>query len=93
MEQQGKPPIVEYSAGNIRASIWRNQTERNGRTFWTFSVKIEKRFHDEKTDQWRTTNQFFARDLPRLALLAIRAFAYIVMRESENGPDLPPVAR
>ena len=87
--QQSQRPIKEFRAGSVRASIWLNESENDGRTVAQHSVRIEKRFRDKKTNEWRNTDYFFPNDLPRLRLVAEKAFEFIALRESDaaNGEE------
>lgn len=82
----GEPttPIKEFRAGAIRAAIWENESEVEGRKVKRHSIRIEKRFFDQKTGAWRASDYFFANDLPRLRLVAEQAFEFITLHESED---------
>jgi hypothetical protein len=84
MNQQGPRPAKEFKAGGVRAAIWKEQHSEAGREMVRFSVKIEKRYFDEASKEWRDTDYFFANDLPRLRLVAERAFEFIVLGESQD---------
>ncbi len=85
MTDGNKRPIKEFRAGCIRASIWLKEREKDGRTIDTHSVRIEKRFFDEKTKEWKASDCFFVDELPRLRLVAERAFEFIVLRDSSDA--------
>jgi hypothetical protein len=85
MTDDNKRPIKEFRAGCIRASIWSKKREKDGRTIDQNTVRIEKRFFDEKTKEWKASDCFFVDELPRLRLVAERAFDFIVLRESSNA--------
>ena len=84
MAQESRKPIKEFKAGTIKAAIWKEEQEDQGRIVVKHSVKIQKRFFDKTSGEWRDTDYFFANDLPRLRLLAEKAFEYIALRESEE---------
>ena len=92
-QQQGNQPVKEFRAGGIRAAVWRNEVQQEERTVVRFSTKIEKRYRKKQTDEWQSTDQYFPEDLPKLALVATKAFEYVSLKESEGAPDLPSVAR
>ena len=69
-----QPPEKEFRAGTISAAIWRNETEQDGRTVVQHSVRINKRYRDPKTGDWRDSDYFFANDLPRLKLVVDKAY-------------------
>ena len=56
-----------------------------------YSVKVQKSYRDK--DKWKTTDNFYPTDLPKLLLVAQKAFEFVSLRESEEGSDLPTVAR
>jgi len=84
MTQQAQKPTKEFRAGTIKAAVWKEQREEAGRATARYSVKIEKRYFDEESKEWRNTDYYFANDLPRLRLVAERAFEFIVLHESEG---------
>ena len=89
MAQQPQRPIKEFRAGNVKAAIWKQEREDQGHTTATYSVKIQKRYFDKATQEWRDTDYFFVDELPRLRLVADQAFQFITLRESEdtNGEE------
>ena len=84
MTQQAQKPTEEFKAGTVRAAIWKEQREEGGRSTIRYSVKIEKRYFDEASKEWRNTDYFFANDLPRLRLVAEQAFEFIVLRAGDE---------
>lgn len=93
MNEHGNAPIEDFSAGTVRAAVWRREAERNGRTVILYSIKVEKQYRDKQTGEWKSTTQFFPEDLPKLMLVAFEAFRYVSLKKSEEGGDLPTVAR
>ena len=83
-------PVKEFRAGGIRASIWRSDSKKNGRTVTKCSVRLQKRFRKED-GSYENTDYFFPDDLPRLALVAQKAFEYIALSESKEPDAAVPV--
>ena len=56
-QQPPKRPEVEFRAvGNgvvISAAVWRNEQEREGQTIVSHSVRIQKRYYDKQTGEWK----------------------------------------
>ena len=92
-QQANAAPIKEFRAGGIRAAIWRNEVQQDEKTVVRFSTKIEKRYRKKQTDEWQSTDQYFPEDLPKLALVATKAFEYVSLKESEDDAELPTAAR
>ncbi len=93
-EQAAQRPVKEFRAGCIRAAIWRNESDRDGRTVVRHSVTLNKRYRDSNTGEWADSKSFFPDDLPRLRLLLDKAYEHIVLREgdsdhAEKSPDTP----
>ena len=82
MSQQGNRPVKEFRADGIRASIWSSRVERNGKAHARFSVRIEKRFRDENAT-WQTSGTLFPNALPRVQLVAGKAFEFIGLKETK----------
>jgi hypothetical protein len=76
--------VKSFRAGGVELAVWRNETERNGEVVVSYSVTAEKRYRDRENN-WRSSDCYFANDLPRLRLLLDKAFEFIVLKESE--PD------
>ena len=84
MEQEKRRPDKEIRAGRIRASIWRQPSEKNGRP--TFSIRIEKSFRSRNGDWQSSSILCFPQELPRLVLAASRAYAATQLSQ-DNGDD------
>lgn len=82
MAKQGNPPVEEFEAGTIRAAIWRNELEQDGRPVVRHSIKIEKRYRARQTNEWTSTDQYFPDDLPKLQLVVAKAFEYVSLKRS-----------
>ena len=93
MAEHGNKPIKEFKACTVRAAIWKEDRQDVGRQTVRYSVKIEKRYFDEDSKEWRNTDYFFANDLPRLRLVAERAFEFIALRETDEAADCSAPAR
>lgn len=92
-EKEPQQPVKEFRSKTITAAVWRNEHEEQGTVVSRYSVRIRKRWHDRRTGEWKDTDYYFADDLPRLCLVAEKAFEYITLKESEEDADLPTVAR
>ena len=81
-------PVATYRAGPVSASVWSNTTTTDsGESAERLSVSIQKRIQDPQTKEYRTVQSYFDRDLPRLQMVAQKAFEFIVLRSEENGQE------
>ena len=85
----GKPETT-FKVGAVRASVFRNTIEKNGRSIPLPKVVIEVRYKD-KTGQWNGTNSLSLNDLPKAILALQKAFEYLMEHkqpEQEESPEL-----
>ena len=79
-----KPEKV-FKAGAVRASIFRNTAERNGKRLLFPKVVIEVRYKD-KNGEWKGTNSLSLSDLPKAVMALQKAYEYLL--EHREGPSL-----
>lgn len=86
-ENTGKQPQKEFRAGTIVAAVWEDQAVVNGRSVPQFSIRVQKRYRDERSGQWKTTTYFRADDLPKLVLVANKVYEDVMLRcSAEEAP-------
>ena len=90
MSQQDTKPIKDFRCGGVQASVWRNEVEKNGQTVVRHSVRIQKQFRKEGGD-YENTEYYFPDELPRLILVAQRAYDYVTLVESKDSNEDIPV--
>jgi hypothetical protein len=78
-------PIKEFRAGTVAAAIWESKTPSNGKAYAQYSIRVQKRYRDDKSGQWKTTSYYRPDELPKLALVASRAFEFLTLRESNEA--------
>lgn len=89
-KQNDSKPIKDFRAGNIQASVWRNEVQKDGQTVVRYSVKIQKQFRKDDGD-YQETNYYFRDDIPRLILVSQKAFEFIALNESKEAEESVPV--
>ena len=89
-EQNKDKPIKDFRSGSIQASVWQNEVEDKDKTVVRHSVRIQKRFKN-KEDEYENTNYYFRDDLPKLILVAQKAFEFISLTESKDAEETVPV--
>lgn len=83
-----KPEKV-FKMGAVRASVFRNTIERNGRTLMLPKVVIEVRYKD-KTGQWKGTNSLSVLDLPKAILALQKAYEYVLEHRDSAADEEAP---
>jgi hypothetical protein len=89
-QENSSKPVKDFRAGNIQASVWRNEVDKDGQTVVRHSVRIQKRFRNQE-GEWENTEYLFPEDLPRLQLVAAKSFEFITLKESKDAQESVPV--
>jgi hypothetical protein len=66
-------PIHEIRLGTVKAAIWRDQAGESIRHNVTFS-----RLYKKGEEKWKSSDSFGRDDLPKLALVAQKAYEWIL---------------
>ena len=74
-------PIKEFRAGTVVAAIWVSKTAVNGQGTAQHSIRVQKRYRDDRTGQWKSTTYFRPDELPKLSLVVSRAYEFLTLRE------------
>jgi len=86
-KQTPQQPVKEFRAGTVSAAIWRNERADGERTVVQHTVRIQKRYRDQTTGEWKNSDYLFPNDLPKVALVVNKAYEFISLREREDGFD------
>lgn len=89
MTQQSQRPDTEFRAGTISAAIWKKAEFRDGRSVTQHSIRIQKRYKDERTGEWKTTTFFRPDDMPKLVLVANEVYKHTTLREFAESSTAP----
>ncbi len=88
-KQEKSKPIKTFRAGGIQASVWRDETEKDGQTVVQHSVRIQKQFRKED-GSYADTQYYFQDDLPKLVLVAQKAFEFISLKSPKDTEEATP---
>jgi len=86
MSEEKNMPEQKFSAGAVSATVWKNQTEKNGSVFDFRTISFERRYKD-KEGKWQSSNSFRINDLPKARLVLDKAYEYLIMNKSQEGED------
>ena len=89
-QQNDSKPIKDFRAGGVQASVWRKEVQKDGQTVVRHSVRIQKQYRKEGGD-YETTEYYFRDDLPKLILVAQKAFEFIALTASKDAEETVPV--
>ena len=82
-----KPETV-FKAGPVRASIFQNSANRQGKEILFPKVVIEVRYRD-KLGNWKGTNSLSLNDLPKAILALQLAYEYLMGKRDEPPTPKP----
>jgi len=75
-------PEKTFRQGSCSASVFANTITKNGKPVQMQKVSVQKSYKDK--DGWKNTNSYDINDLPKLALVANKAYDYLTAKE---GPE------
>jgi hypothetical protein len=88
-QEKNSKPIKVYRSGNISASVWKQETEKDGQTVVRYSVRIQKQFKNDK-GKWQNTDYYFPEELARLESVVRKTFDFISVKESKDTEESIP---
>jgi hypothetical protein len=83
-------PEKTFKVGPVRASVFRNPIQQNGRNLLLPKVVIEVRYKD-KSGEWKGTNSLSLNDLPKAVIALQSAYEYLLENKeppADSDPDL-----
>ena len=72
-------PEAKFRAGQVTATVWKNQIEIKGVTKDVYNVDIVKNYKDG--EEWKTTSSFDANQLPNVSVVSKEAYAFIKLKK------------
>lgn len=80
-----KPEKV-FKIGAVRASIFRNAIERQGKQVMLPKVVLEVRYRD-KSGTWKGTNSLSLNEVPKAVLALQKAFEYLSEKKEDQSVE------
>ncbi len=71
-------PEKKFRAGPISATIWKNHSQKDGKTVEYHTISIGRSYKD-KEDNWKTSSSLRVSDLPKATLVLNKAFEHLVV--------------
>jgi len=78
-----KMPETKFRSGAIAATVWSNETVRDGKKVEYRTVSFERSYKD-KNDQWQSTNSLRTTDLPKAILVLTKAYEHLALNAEEE---------
>ena len=74
-------PEKKFRAGQISATIWSNEKEKDGKKFDVKTIQVTKSYTTDDGKTWKDTNSFNVQDLPKLEVVVQKAKEYLLLSE------------
>ena len=75
---------MKYKAGAISATIWNNETIKDGKPAAYKTISLQRSYKD-KDGAWKTTNSFRVADLPKAVVVLNKAFEHLVLSQGDSA--------
>lgn len=76
-------PEKTFKAGAVRASVFLNTIERDGKTIPIRKVVLEVRYRD-KSGEWKSSNSFSLNEIPKASTVLQQAYEYLLEQSSND---------
>ncbi|QEG21007.1 hypothetical protein [Mariniblastus fucicola] len=81
MSSESKPKLTLNlpcpGGGQIQAAVWENEQSKDGETFTSHGVTIQRRYYDDEDKKWKSAKGFKDIDLLTLAFAAQELYRQI----------------
>lgn len=77
------PPEKKFRAGAIAATVWSNETVRDGKKISYKTISFERSYKD-KDNEWKQTNSLRTTDIPKAVLVLTKAYEYLALNADEE---------
>lgn len=76
-------PEKKFRAGAVAATVWSNETVRDGKKISYKTISFERSYKD-KDDAWKQTNSLRTTDIPKAVLVLSKAYEYLALNADEE---------
>ena len=83
VKKMANKPEKKYKAGAISATVWKNEGQKNGKTFAFHTISLRRNYKD-KDGEWKNSSSLRPGDLPKAALVLSKAYEYLIMNSHDE---------
>lgn len=84
VSEPAERPAAGFRVGTVVAAVWTKSATIDGRSAAQHSIRIQKRYRDEKSGEWKSTTYFRPDELPKLALVVSKTYEHLMLRETDD---------
>lgn len=82
-EGNHRQPVETLRFGSVSLSIFENESNRDGQTNRYLRAKVDKRYRDNQSGEWKSTNSYSVEDLLLLRSLIDRGVEFMLAKSTE----------
>jgi hypothetical protein len=86
--EKRNPLVKTVTCGNVRLSIFENDSQQHGEAALYYTVKVSRSYRDAQ-GKWQYTSNFYKSHLPQLIHACQRALVFVEDAEA-NAASAPP---
>ncbi len=79
-------PEKKFRAGAVAATVWTNETVRDGKKVSYQTVSFERSYKD-KDGAWKNTNSLRISDLPKAVLVLGKAYEFLALNNEQMDEE------
>lgn len=79
-----RAPVESFRISNVSVSIFENESTTEGKTQKYYRAKVDKRYRDDKSGKWNSSNSFSSDELLRLQHLIARAVDFMSTHQASD---------
>lgn len=85
---KGNKPVYRFQCGNVSASVFYHEYEKDGITYPTHNIAIERSYKDSE-DNWKSSSTFRVKDLHKVITVAQMAYEAIELSKPQSDGQSP----
>lgn len=78
-------PVANFKVGGCQVSVFKNERRSGKRTFKTYSIALCRRYKDNNSGEWKSSNSLGVNEIPRMIRALERAFDFCVSTTPKDG--------
>ncbi len=82
MEEGKNTPEKKFKAGSVVVTVWNNKAKNKLGNTVEFKTITAQRSYKSKDGDWKSTNTFRVKDIPKIIMLLNKAFEYNFLNEN-----------
>lgn|GEM_PF-6698374 len=80
-------PVESFRLNNVTIAVFENESEHEGRKSRYYRAKIDKRYLDQKSGEWKSTSSYSLDELLRLQHLIGDAVGFMAQKPGDPNSD------